>query len=380
MMHKNMMRLVAGAVLFLLARAALGALSVPPALNYQGRLQLGQNGLTPGPYGLQFRLWSAPSGGTLLWARAFYPVYVASNGVFSTTLDDSGTQFLPLPLFTDLLSAFSGGPVYLGVTVVRTPSGPVSAPVEITPVRQFLSAPYSVTAHWSDDAHRLVNATNLLYQQYPGAWPPSPVYGIALDWYNLSEGSPQPASPLTGVLENRPDGLWTGIPVQFDGILQASSLNASSLGTNGLTFGGSVQLLQPPGQPSGNLDIGNAPGAAGGTNYQYQAPRDGLFAITYPVTDLATTVNWGWFCEALNTNVNQRVADQDWVSVVQFAPRGQPFPSQYIRVLPASKCVQTVRFFPVPAGQSISLRNNIQAWYPPPSTVTYQFLPFGGPP
>ncbi|MEI8043584.1 MAG: hypothetical protein WCL11_19395 [Verrucomicrobiota bacterium] len=377
MMHKNMMRLVAGAVLFLLAREAPGAPSVPLALNYQGRLQLGQNGLTPGAYGLKFRLWSAPSGGTLLWAREFSPIHVDSNGVFSATLNDAGTQFLPLPLFSDLLSAFSNGPVYLGITVSQTPSGPVSSPVEITPVRQFLSAPYSLTAHLSDDAHRLVNATNLLYQQYPGQWPPSSVYGIALNWITLSDGSPQPASPLTGVLENRPDGLWTGIPVLFDGVLQAS-LNASSLGTNGLTFGGSVQMLQPAGQPSGSLTLFNAAGAAYGTNYQYQAPQDGMFAIKYPANDLILyNADDGYRFWPADSN------GRGTVSVLQFAPPGQPFPSQSLNVMPASVGVQTVRFFPVQAGQSISLLvynyyNN--QWNSSSNNITYQFRPFGGAP
>ena len=96
-MHKNMIRLVAGAVLFLLAREAPGALSVPLALNYQGRLQLGQDVLTPGAYGLEFRLWNAPSGGTLLWARAISSVYVSSNGVFSATLKNDAGAELPPP-------------------------------------------------------------------------------------------------------------------------------------------------------------------------------------------------------------------------------------------------------------------------------------------
>ena len=380
MMHKNMMRLVAGAVLFLLAREAPGAPSVPLALNYQGRLQLGQNGLTPGPYNLQFGLWSAPSGGTQLWARAFSPVYVASNGVFNATLTDAGSESLPLPQTSDLRAAFSGGPVYLGITVLHTPSGPISSPMQITPARQLLSAPYSVTAYLSDDAHRLVNATNLLYQQYQGVWPPNPVYGIALAWPPSSDGSPQPASPLTGVLENRPDGLWTGMPVTFDGVLQVSNLNASSLGTNGLTFGGSVQMLQPAGQPSGSLTLFNAAGAAYGTNYQYQAPQDGLFAITYPANDLVLSPPEN------NGSVYYWPADPygfGQISILQFAPPGQPFPSQSLNVMPASVGVQTVRFFPVQAGQSISLKvvtAYADQWNSSSNNITYQFLPFGGPP
>ena len=375
-MQKNMMRLVAGAVLFLLAREAPGALSVPPALNYQGRLQTGQNGHVAGAYGLQFRLWNAPSGGTLLWARAFSPIYVAANGVFSATLNDAGAELLPLPLTSDLLSAFSGGSVYLGITVVQTPSGPASAPMQITPVRQFLSAPYSLTAHLSDDAHRLVNATNLLSRS--GTWPPSPVYGIG-----LNAGSLNSSSPLTAVLENRPAGLWTGVPVTFNGVVQVANLNASSLGTNGFTFGGSVQMLQPAGQPSGSLDLFNASGAA---YYQYQAPQDGLFAITYPANDLILDRpefrdNWGtaqyipyWPADP---------AEGNNISSLQFAPRGQPFPSQYINVMPASVGVQTVRFFPVQAGQSISpqVRNVFNnQWNSSSNIITYQFLPFGGPP
>ena len=375
--------LVAGAVLLLLAREAPGALPVPLALNYQGRLQLGQNGFTPGAYGLQFQLWNAPSGGTLLWARSISSVYVSSNGVFSATLkNDAGAELPPpLPLTSDLLTAFSGGSVYLGITVVQTPSGPVASPSQISPSRQFLSAPYSLTAHFSDDAHTLLNGTNLLSQS--GIWPPSPVYAIGWDSTSLSS-----ATPLTPLLEIRPGGLWTSLPLTFNNVLQVANLNAANLNASSpiglntaFTFGGSVKMLQPPGQPSGSLDLSSAQGAANPAN-QYQAPQDGLFAITYPATDLAyDAYNWWYYCEAMDTAVTDGTDDLAWLSVIQFAPRGQPFPSQHVRVMPGSVCVQTVRFFPVPAGQSISLliRNS---WFfnTPPSTITYQFLPFGGPP
>jgi len=274
-MKIKIMRIVACAGLLLVARAVVAAPSVPAALNYQGRLQPDQGVLTAGPYGLQFRLWSAPTGGTQMWARAFSSVYVASNGVFNATLTDAGNELLISPQASDLLAAFAGGPVYLGITVVQTPSGSVPFPLQITPVRQFLSAPYSVTAHWSEDAHNLLNATNLL-SRGGGNWPPDSVYAIA-----LNPGSPITGSSLAGVVEARPNGLWANAPVNFNGVLQVSELIVNSLSSiNGtISFVGPVRMLQPAGQPSGSIPYL-------GYNATYSvavaAPQDGLLALTVP--------------------------------------------------------------------------------------------------
>ena len=342
-MKIKIMRIVACAGLLLLARAVVAAPSVPAALNYQGRLQPDQGVLAAGPYGLQFRFWSAATGGTQLWARAFLPVYVASNGVFNATLTDAGTELLSPPQASDLLAAFAGGPVYLGITVVQTPSGSVPSPLQITPVRQFLSAPYSVTAHWSDDAHNLLNATNLLFRG-GDSWPPNSVYAIALNSVSSLMGL-----PLVGALEARPNGLWANAPVNFSGVLQVSELIANSLSSiNGtLSFVGPVRMLQPAGQPSGNAPC---PEYTGSFKVGVGVPQqDGLLALT-------TSDQGGAYFD-----VNVHYGTQPKITFHMLVAGGTG--------------IQAVRFIPVKAGQLITIstiRTNGLC-----SGASYQFLPFG---
>jgi len=343
-MKIKIMRIVACAGLLLLARAVVAAPSVPAALNYQGRLQPDQGVLAAGPYGLQFRFWSAPTGGTQLWARAFSSVYVASNGVFNATLTDAGTELLIPPQASDLLAAFAGGPVYLGITVVQTPSGSVPSPLQITPVRQFLSAPYCVTAHWCEDAHNLLNATNLL-SRGGGNWPPDSLYAIA-----LNPGSPITGSPLAGVVEARPNGLWANAPVTFKGVLQASELIVNSLSsTNGTIVFGSVRMLQPAGQPSGNIFYY---GYNATFSIAVAAPQDGLLALTVPPSQ------GGYY------TISVEYGSQTQITITPTS------------MTPANVAgVQAVRLIPVKAGQSITISSkNGQSGS---VAFTYQFLPFG---
>ena len=346
-MKIKIMRIVACAGLLLLARAVVAAPLVPAALNYQGRLQPDQGVLAAGPYGLQFRFWSAPNGGTQVWARAFSSVYVASNGVFNATLTDAGTELLSPPQSSDLLAAFAGGPVYLGITVTQAPSGPVPFPLQITPIRPFLSVPYSVTAHWSEDAHNLINATNLLVQS-GNRWPPNSVYAMSLDPL-----VPLLVLPLNGLFEARPNGLWANAPMDFGGVVEVSEFAIDSLSSiNGtIYFAGPVRMLQPAGAPSGSTAYNSTTTLPVG----FTAPQDGLFALTVPPSQ------GGYYTISVQYGSHTRIT------------------RTAISMTPAQVAgVQAVRFIPVKAGQSITITT--QGGQQGAVAVTYQFLPFGAAP
>jgi len=124
---------------------------VPFMLNYQGRLtdNLG-SAVTAGYYEIEFRIWDNPAlsgAGHLIWGRSF-PVYVMPDGIFNILLNDNGaatTNPIP-PAFTNLQNAFDGTDRYLGLTVTRNPSGPVSSPTEISPRQRLVSAPFAIRA------------------------------------------------------------------------------------------------------------------------------------------------------------------------------------------------------------------------------------------
>ena len=334
-MKNKMLWMLAGVAMLGWARTLAAAPSVPVALNYQGRLHGDQGAaLAAGSYGLEFRLWSAPTAGTLLWARGFSSVYVASNGVFNVILSDAGTELLPAPRTSDLLAAFTNGTVCLGITVTRMPSGAVSFPQQIAPTRQFLSMPYSVTAHWADDTHQLFNATNLLSRS--GNWPADPVYAIG-----LNPGAPPTAVALTGVLESQPSGLRVGVPVNFSNVLEVPELTASSLSPSSgtLKFAGPVRFMQ----------------SAGTVTYANQVPcqltltpqQDGLYLVTFPRSASTYSI---------------ACADSGY------------FLNVYMSTLLG---YQRFRFVPVAAGRSATI-TIFQPTFPN-DMVTVQFLPFGVP-
>ena len=334
-MNTKTLKMLVGACLVLLARNALAAPSVPLALNYQGLLQPDAGALTAGSYGLQFRIYSAPSSGTQLWARAFSPVYVASNGVFNVTLTDAGTELLTPPRTSDLLAAFAGGPVYLGLTVVQTPSGPVASPREITPVRPFLSFPYSVTANLADTANSLQNvSTNLLSRS--ANWP-SGVYAIG--YSNVTgKGS---AVPLNGIIDVVNDGLSLS-SLAVMGNVSVSQLRVPSLSPPwGWGLMPPVRMLQPAGQPSGSITT-----LPMNTPYTITATKQGLLALTLPAQNGYTVRLTNSFTQAAYTLTG------------------------------SASGLQSVTFVPMIAGSqlTITLTSGAMPGYP-----TYQFLAFGVP-
>lgn len=82
---------------------------VPGTVNFQAKLARMQNGAAVPLTGIQhvaFRLYDAPEGGTLVWAREF-PVTCTGDGIFNLVLDDGGSK-LGSPAEEKLIDAFQG--------------------------------------------------------------------------------------------------------------------------------------------------------------------------------------------------------------------------------------------------------------------------------
>ncbi|MFZ4765805.1 MAG: tail fiber domain-containing protein [Roseimicrobium sp.] len=125
---------------------------VPAFIDYKGRV-LDANGAplatsAPTNYEVQFRIYDAPTGGTVVWAeKQLVTVY---NGQFSVRLGrgdailaaggaEEGTVGHTSP---GLPAAFAGQERHLGVTVVITGQ----TPAEISPRLAFLTSPFSFNA------------------------------------------------------------------------------------------------------------------------------------------------------------------------------------------------------------------------------------------
>ena len=128
------------------------AQSVPPLINYQGRLT-DQTGapLTAGAYGIQFRLWdfaTATNSSDLIWAQQ-QNLAVQSNGVFNVILGSPGGSPIlgATPAVNSLAYAFAGSNCFLGVTIASSNSVAITSPSEILPRQQLLSVPFAITAN-----------------------------------------------------------------------------------------------------------------------------------------------------------------------------------------------------------------------------------------
>lgn len=126
-------------------RAAEGA---PEFIEYQGSV-LDNTGAplasgTSRLYKMEFRLWGALEGGTLIWSEQQYVNVV--NGQFTVRLGEGQTAddaVAPQFAQNEIASAFATRDRFLGITVINPPA-PKS---EITPRLAMLSAPYAVVAN-----------------------------------------------------------------------------------------------------------------------------------------------------------------------------------------------------------------------------------------
>ncbi len=139
-------------LLWLAAPASALADDIPALINYQGKLTDNLGDPVPsGYYMVEFRIWddTAQTGaGNYIWGRSF-PLHVLTNGLFNVLLSNAGDDLTTpgTPKVSNLLDAFAGPNRYLGLTITVNPQGPVTAPQEISPRQQLVSAPYAIRAN-----------------------------------------------------------------------------------------------------------------------------------------------------------------------------------------------------------------------------------------
>ena len=126
--------------------------SVPAVINYQGKLydpaaNAGAGGPITGVQQVQFRIYDALSGGTLIWGRQF-PVSCVSDGTFNVLLNDGGTWIGGAT--NALRDAFQGQDRYIELTVIGYGSA-------ISPRQQLVSAPYSMYSAHAEEAQTAAN-------------------------------------------------------------------------------------------------------------------------------------------------------------------------------------------------------------------------------
>ncbi|GEM_PF-1720592 len=118
------------AVLIFLWASSLTA-QVPPLLNYQGHLAVGDTALTGG-FKLVFSVYPAPTGGSPLWTET--QTVAVTDGLFSVLL--GGVVPIPQTLFAEAER-------YLGVKVENDP--------ELVPRQRIVSVGYAFRAGAADD-------------------------------------------------------------------------------------------------------------------------------------------------------------------------------------------------------------------------------------
>jgi len=125
-----------------LSLVTLCAQSVPPLVNYQGRLANPDGSLFPtADYELRFRIWDATNNGVLVWGPQVFdggiglghgakvPVVQGYFNVVLGPVDTNGNS---------LIGAFGGSNRFVEVTVSNRPP--------VLPRQQILSTPYALTA------------------------------------------------------------------------------------------------------------------------------------------------------------------------------------------------------------------------------------------
>ena len=136
-----------GVVAFAVAAgAALPCVAAGAAFTYQGVIKE-VGGATPSVKNraIEFRIYDSPTGGQVLWGRA-YNVLLDENGLFNTALTDAaGTEIdgVESAGLAKVLADNAGTTLYIGLTVDNS-SG------EISPRQALLAVPYAI--HASDAA------------------------------------------------------------------------------------------------------------------------------------------------------------------------------------------------------------------------------------
>lgn len=152
---RNQLRFLAPALLLTFTAPFIHSADVfgpPSTIDYQGSVLDGSGNplapTTPSNYEMQFRLYDAQTGGSVIWAEK--QLVTVKSGKFSVRLGE-GTAILGAGASEEgsvshdsvgLPGAFAGKERYLGVTVVI----PGQQPGEIQPRLAFLASPFSYVA------------------------------------------------------------------------------------------------------------------------------------------------------------------------------------------------------------------------------------------
>jgi hypothetical protein len=138
-------RILGAAAVAVCVVLAAALADVPQIVNYQGRLTTpAGSAVADGPYLIQFRIYDAAIGGTVLWDNAYRTVIV-TDGLFSYSLGDSVA--LPSNLFEDTAR-------WLGIKV--------GVDSEIAPRTKLISVPYAYQALRVDSAQYASEAAGVL--------------------------------------------------------------------------------------------------------------------------------------------------------------------------------------------------------------------------
>ncbi len=135
------------AIILAMAISVVYAQSVPPLINYQGKLTGTDGNPLTGTKKLVFNIYDAVGGGTVMWGPQTFDTVPLIEGRFNVILGttDAGGR--------SIANAFDAANRYLGITVDGA---------EIAPRQQILSAPFAVQA---DNAR---NAQN--FNGKPSTW------------------------------------------------------------------------------------------------------------------------------------------------------------------------------------------------------------------
>ena len=212
--------------------------AVPLQLTQQGRLLDGSGASVTGVHTLTFRVYTASTGGSVLWSESLSVQF--NNGYYATIL---GTDTQNNALDSDTLLNY---PVYLEVQL--------DANAPMTPRQSVTSAPYAQIAGIAESVlGGSVDADNISIQG-------SPVVDATGTWVG------QPVTPLWTNVQGIPSGFADDVDdVLSSGQVETYIENASSLNlANSTTVGGnsivtSATVLQPnwsniQGKPAGFLD------------------------------------------------------------------------------------------------------------------------------
>ncbi len=139
MVSPNLRLLICSVIILTLAAATGVMAQIAPTLNYQGRLtDASGTPVVDGNYDLIFRIYTAPSGGSLQWNSGASPVSVpVVNGLFSVVLGDASMTALPEPIF-------SGQTLYLEIEI--------SGEAPFTPRQPIVATAYSLRANFAEES------------------------------------------------------------------------------------------------------------------------------------------------------------------------------------------------------------------------------------